>query len=235
MESNLNYLIREYNGHRVWRFSQKDFSSLGGEPAGVCVALCANWIRYHSHNDSLANYIDPEKKEYLNTLLAKEMARLNNFINHRGYDSYWLKLFFEMHGIFPLYSSRESTLLSYPEEEILENIAYSKKREIYHKEYQPDIEAHITSALIGLGNCYAIITFWAGFNAHTICVWLGWYRDQGGDACLFDPNAGEAWFNNRQDFICFFPQYFRKYYKPLGYMDRWQVIPFAPALPLTQS
>ncbi|MCW7551525.1 YopT-type cysteine protease domain-containing protein [Endozoicomonas gorgoniicola] len=234
---NRNYLIRKYNGRRAWEFSQADFSSLGGQPAGVCVALCANWIRYHSQNDSLANYIGSKKKEYLNTLLAKEMARLNNFMNHQGrrYDNSRLELFFKMHGIFPLYSSREHTILSYPEEEILEKIAYRKKREILHEEYQPDIETQITSALIGLGNCYAIITFYAGYNGHTICVWLGWYRDQGGDACMFDPNLGEAWFSNRQDFICFFPEYFRKCYKPDGLIDKWQVIPLAPALPLTQS
>ncbi|MCW7551523.1 hypothetical protein NX722_02460 [Endozoicomonas gorgoniicola] len=235
MESNLNYLIRQHNGHRVWQFSHADFASLGGRPTGVCVALCANWIRYHSQNDSLANYIGPPKKEYLNTLLAKEMARLNNFFNHPHYDSSKLELFFEMHGIFPLYSSREQTILSYPEAEILEKRAYRKKREIFHKEYQPDIETHITSALIGLSNCYAIITFDTGYRSHTICVWLGRSSDQAGDACLFDANMGEAWFSNRQDFICFFPQYFRKYYKPLGFMDKWQLIPFAPAVPLTQS
>ena len=87
----------------------------------------------------------------------------------------------------------------------------------------------MTSALIGLGNCYAAISFYAGHNGHTICVWLGRSSDQAGDACLFDANMGEVWFSNRQDFIGFFPQYFRKYYKPLGYMDKWYVIPLAPA------
>ena len=99
----------------------------GGESGGVCVALCANWIRYHSQNDSLANYIGSTKKEYLNTLLVKDMARLNNFFNHQGYSSFRLELFFEMHGIFPLYSSHEQTIPSYPEEEIMEKIDYRKK------------------------------------------------------------------------------------------------------------
>ncbi|UYM17049.1 hypothetical protein [Endozoicomonas euniceicola] len=161
----LNDLIKQYNGHHVWQFSHLDFASLGGESDGVCVALCANWIRYHSQNDSLANYIGYEQKEYLNTLLAKEMARLNNFINHQGYSHSRLDLFFEMHGIFPLYSSHELTILSYPEEEIVEKIKCRKRRAMFHKGYQPDIETQITSALIGLGNCYAVIHFYAGYNA----------------------------------------------------------------------
>ena len=229
-------LIKQYNGQHVWKFSHGDFASLGGGSGGICVALCANWIRYHSQNDSLANYIGSKQKEYLNILLAKDMACLNNYFNYWGYDSSKLELFFEMHAIYPLYSSHEQTILSYPEEEILEKVASRKKREVIHKEHQPDIETQITSALIGLSNCYAIITFYAGYyTAHTICVWLGRSSDPAGDACMFDANMGEAWFSNRQDFICFFPQYFREFYKSIGYMDKWQVIPLAPALPLTQS
>ena len=128
-------LIKHYNGHRVWNFSHSKFASLGGSRKGFCAALCACWIRYHSHNDSLANYIGSEQKNYLKGQLAEYMARLNDFfntyLNIQGYGFYEpsLTLFLKMHGLMPLYSSHDRTVLSFPEEEVLDKLHCRKKKE----------------------------------------------------------------------------------------------------------
>ena len=222
-------LIKHYNGYHVWNFSHPEFASQGGLKEGVCAALCACWIRYHSHNDSLANYISSEQKTYLNKQLARYMARLNAFLNPKGFHVQALALFFKMHGLIPLYSSHERVVLSFPEKEVREKLSYRKKRMTYYKGYEPQIEARIIHSLIGLGNCYAVILFESARSSHVVSVWLGRLRGKVGDATLFDATLGEIWFSSRQDFIRFFSDFFNTFYKPKGFNYSWAVLPFAPA------
>ena len=54
----------------------------------------------------------------------------------------------------------------------------------------------------------------------------------GADVAFFDPNFGEFWFENRQDFINWFPAFFSKscYSWPkLGLCERFEVDEFALA------
>ena len=230
----LQDLIEHHNGHFVWNFSHQEFVFLSGQEKGLCAALCANWIRYHSQNSSLANYfsIGPDKKKYMKKQLARHMARLNDFFNLSGTHER-LTLFFQMHGLIPLYSSHERTILSFPEEEVLERVACRKKMQICCKGHDPEIEIEIADSLYELNNCYAVVVFWSPQRnaAHTICAWLGRLYEKPEDACLFDPSYGEMWFSRRQDFIRFFPEFFSQFYKSKGYRGGWFLIPFATASP----
>ena len=223
----LEKLIKRYNGHLVWKFSHDNFYSLVGSREGVCMALCAFWIRYHSHNDSLANYIGSDQRQYLNKQLAKYMVRLNNFFNPKYFDRHAFTLFLQMHGILPLYSSHERTVLSFSGEEVLEKLNYRKDRKTYGSGYNPQIDARIIDSLAGLDNCYAVIILESTRSGHGICVWLGKSYDKIGDACLFDANLGEIWFSNRQYFTRFFPDLFNAWYRFKDYYYGWHVLPYA--------
>jgi YopT peptidase len=76
--------------------------------------------------------------------------------------------------------------------------------------------------------CYANIGIRADVAVgHALAAWIGGYND---DACFFDPNYGEFWFRNKQDFFNFFPAFFRRAYKvpPTVYDLSWGVEAWLP-------
>ncbi|WP_354011625.1 YopT-type cysteine protease domain-containing protein [Endozoicomonas lisbonensis] len=50
-------------------------------------------------------------------------------------------------------------------------------------------------------------------KGHAAAVWLGGFDYTTGDACFFEPNYGEIWFEKEQDFFQFFPAYFLAEYQ----------------------
>ena len=52
------------------------------------------------------------------------------------------------------------------------------------------------------------------------------------DACFFDPNLGEVWFEKKADFFEFFPSYHQFYYQRNTTQtgDFWCVMPCAPII-----
>ena len=193
-------LVRQFKGVTVWEFNQgnKDINliRIGTKTHGICNTLSACWINYHAHNDSLANHL---RQSGLN---SREVLSLNHMIFL--YDSFrkkttttavttWLK----MHGMISLTSNTDVS-------------AYA------------DVEYRIVAALTKSYGCYAYIAFGVkdlvlnNNRIHAVSAWLGGSNYTEGDACFFEPNYGEFWFEKKQNFFDFFPVYLQLQRKILG-------------------
>ena len=232
---NVHQLIERHNGQLVWSFSQdEDYVLDHLKAANICVPLSAHWIRYHSQNDSLVNHLDPNRDGAVNTGLLQYMSVLRSFLNPDfvGLSYANLALFLQMHGLLPLYSSYDQTILSFPDgdnsPQLLDTLHCRKERFVREKKYNMDIECSITRALKALAHCYACVSFDGSEYGHMTAAWIGGSNQTEGDACYFDPNFGEIWFKRRQDFFAFYPEYYRKRYKGYGFVFGWRVYPCAP-------
>ena len=85
-----------------------------------------------------------------------------------------------------------------------------------------------------LNTCYVRINFggtaWGTDAGHAVAAWLGQPSySSGGDALFFDPNCGEYWFENKQDFFRFFPDFYRRKYRsfPMSFDQNWDILPCA--------
>jgi YopT peptidase len=85
------------------------------------------------------------------------------------------------------------------------------------------MEHDIVGQLKKFQACYANIGIRADLKTgHALAAWIGGYKE---DACFFDPNYGEFWFRNKQDFFNFFPAFFRRAY---NYKKSWNVDAWLP-------
>jgi len=233
---NLNQHAQKHNGVRTWGFSQADLGVwLHYRTMGICAALSANWIKYHAHDDSLANHLGYGGVGRLNVGTLKQIAQEHkdasktNGSNQRHKLGLWLK----KHGIVSMSVSRYSTCKK--EEGGREVLTEMLVRDpIFEKNEGvgdcPNIENEIVNALKKYNTCYARINFFSRRAGHSVAVWLGQPTfSSRGDACFFDPNYGEYWFENKQDFFLFFPGYYRSKYKsfPWNFAHRWEVLPCA--------
>lgn len=96
------------------------------------------------------------------------------------------------------------------------------------------IEHDIALAMRKFNSCYARVNFGgtAFFKGagHAVAVWLGQPSySSAGDALFFDPNYGEFWFKDKQDFFRFFPEFYRATYRSgaLSFNKNWEVLPCA--------
>ena len=183
-------LVRKFKGIPVWEFSQSSlrehFYRQGLD--GLCNSLSLSWINYHAHNDSLANHLDINNQDYLvlqHTIFLHDTLQRKGPINS---SMVWLL----MHGMVLLNKGQGAT-------------------------DSPDSEYRIITTLAKEYNCYALICFGLRdyvkktCNQHAVAVWLGGPDLIRGDACFFEPNYGEFWFESKQDFFSFFPGYYQQH------------------------
>ena len=186
---NLYELARAHNGIVVWEFSQNKKEVNRWLGIGVCSALSASWVKYHAHNDSLANHLGSCGVGKLNTFTMMSMTHLQDcFINKKKGNVPTVKVWLNMHGLIPV-------------------------RETYGETVYGDSGYHIITTLIKYYNCYAYFASGIPEDGHATAVWLGGFDYKTGDACFFEPNYGEIWFERKQDFFQFFPAYFLAEYK----------------------
>ena len=193
-------LVRQYKGVVVWKFSQNNREvawRLGG--IGACAALSASWIKYHAHNDSLANHLRAGELGKPDVFTLNNMMFLQDSFesqkNHYSAVKGWLK----MHGLIPLTVAEGTSV-------------------------RPDIEYSIVTTLAKSYACYAYVVFGGKKDGHAAAIWLGGSNYIDGDACFFDPNCGEFWFESKQDFFRFFPAFYQFRRKARKAKEGWLVM-----------
>ena len=226
----------QHNGVCTWGFSQANFSTWKHyRTSGICAALSAHWIKYHADDDSLANHLGSGGMGNLVVTKLKEIAKDHKDMSKKGAEQKdnierWL----HNHGIRTLH---KNLVKSFPINRNGETKMTSKASSYAKEEMEtggcPNIENDIVNALKKFNTCYVRVNFGSKKTAHAIAVWLGQPTyNSPGDACMFDPNHGEYWFQNKQDFFQFFPGYYRSAYrkKLVNFSHEWEVIPCAKAI-----
>lgn len=238
----VNRICRRHGGVTTWTFSQTDvavYRRIFLDPKtrmGICAALSAYWIKCHAHDGSLVNELGGGGVGRLNFEKLREIAMLHSHVSVGADDSqqsYEIKLWLQMHDVLPLAGSREV---------MLDTFRFKGKQAQSFPLVATEgsgasianIENNIALGLKKFNSCYARVNFGGKVlfkkTSHCVAVWLGQptHRSQG-DALFFDPNYGEFWFENKENFFCFFPEFYRATYLSMPYKFNmsWEVFPCA--------
>lgn len=250
-------LARGYQGVATWQFSQSNFGTwIHYRTMGICAGLSAEWIRYHAEGDSLANHLGSGGVGRLNTGMVREIHSLHETASAGTAQATQLGLWLRMHDIVELQRSYSVTTYSNRLGRDVWRASSVSAEQMGGADGGNPIngfEIQIVDAMRRLRSkgCYVRINFggraFGRTAGHAVAAWLGapTYRVQvtrpggqltetrvassAGDACFFDPNYGEFWFQNKNDFFNFFPHFYRDKYitRLIKFNQRWEVIPCA--------
>ena len=203
---NVQQLARDYNGQCTWDFSQGiplDFIR-GPAGTGICMALSCHWIKYHALDDSLVNHLgavwNPHRRTYIQ-FNRHEYQRIADWQRNLANFPNWVM------GYQAWFRNQTLDILG-------QNVV-------------PMSNAALRPALERINGAYALIILERqnGPDSHAVAAYIG---GDGEDACFFDPNYGEFWFPNREDFFFFFHLfsnfcYHRNHRHNIG-LDRCEVV-----------
>jgi YopT peptidase len=211
--------LAEYGGVMTWDFSQynwgvwKILSGNSASRGGICKSLSAQWIIDHAHGGSLFNRV-LDRSGKLNEGAIRIIRQ--HFIGARGEQEGKTAEFLRKWGLLERMSSRNNSS------------SIPSKKSTFEQGFG-DVALGLSKELSMLSGCYAQIGFGklAGLG-HATAAWVG---SSGGDACFFDPNAGEFYFEDKRNLFRWFVVFYATSYQgfPLYYNGRWSVRQWALA------
>ena len=86
------------------------------------------------------------------------------------------------------------------------------------------LRRHRVTRYLWAALAYALIALEGPRGGHAVAAWIG---ARGEDACFFDPNFGEYWFENKQDFFKFLRLFAQNLYNARMGLDRYKIQPLA--------
>lgn len=241
----------EFNGYCTWHFSQikspvaKVLAADKETSGGICEMLSAKWILCHANGGSLATWLSKDgqsvAKEDIDAskirilmqlfLVGSEMntdyilGESDRFghVDQTGATNRWLAA----KGVVQRKSIKPMTFLNAGSV----NIPIKKKgsrsggdRATYAGNIASEMAGHLKNSC----GDYCTIGLWGPNDGHAMAAWVG-----SNDAVFFDPNFGEFWFQNKKDFISWFPTFFKTslYSLPyLGLCEKYEIREFGAAM-----
>jgi virulence surface antigen len=228
--------LPKYNGVMTWNFSQMDFTVWNiirkddVSAHGICELLSAQWVVDHAYGGSLHNRVTDAQGKLSASAIRMIMQ---NFV--AGYERQETQTnnFLVARGVLPRLRSRNITSTSYKKVggksvEVTRTAAQSS--EMRQAGGAGSVGIALSQALRDVSNCYALVDFGGASAAHCTAVWIGGATySSGGDAAYYDPNAGEFWFENKQNFFDWFTVFYESAYQgwPCNFNSSWTVRPYA--------
>ncbi|OZG72776.1 hypothetical protein BTA51_14745 [Hahella sp. CCB-MM4] len=174
-------LVSDYNGLCTWDFSQGYPLHFIQGPVGngICMGLSCHWVQYHALDDSLVNHLGA---------VWNPNTRIYKPFNHH-----------ELQRI----SAWQRSLTRFPDW-VMGYQAWLRNNGLgIHSNNRIPMNSNALKAeLDRIKGGYALIIL-SGQNtrdSHAIAAYIG---QDGEDVCFFDPNYGEFWFQDRDDFFFF--------------------------------
>ncbi|WP_330925392.1 hypothetical protein [Candidatus Sororendozoicomonas aggregata] len=206
--------IDRTGGKITWDFDQSRL--LNNEERGICMGLCAYWIKHHAQGNHLKNKINDDN-------VINKIKFLQN--DEESFDPDMLTLPNQVDSTTRFLARKGIHLLFDPVKKnyIFDSNVFYPNIELYEFSEQ----AHnMINQFVRFRSCYVLILMHnLGYvedkladdyscSAHVTCLWIG---NQQEDACYFDPNHGEVWFDKRDKFIGFA----RAFFPGLMMRSRW--------------
>jgi YopT peptidase len=222
--------LADYGGVMTWDFSQNNWSVwkiLCGNSAsrwGICKSLSAQWIIDHAHGGSLFNRV-LDRSGNINEGAIRTIRQ--HFIDARSAQEARTQEFLLKWGLLERRSSRNIR------GDAKNTSTFQQGRDPQVPDQSFNVALELAQELRKLSGCYAQIDF-GGHKplGHATAAWIGGPSySSGGDACFFDPNAGEFYFENKLNFFRWFVLFYTCSYKgfPCYFNSRWSVRQWALA------
>lgn len=224
--------LPKFGGVMTWDYSQADFTTFNiirkdsVSSGGICKALAAQWIVDHAYGGSLVNRVT-DKSGKINPSAIRMI--MQNFI--AAWDSQEVETadFLMKRGILERMGSRaiSTTRSKRIDGKKVEITTTTHSTSSTHETSESgNVAIELSKALRKVSGCYAQIDFGGSGVGHATAAWIGGPSyGSGGDACFFDPNAGEFWFEDKQKFFEWFRIFYSASYEgfPCRFNKRWSV------------
>lgn len=233
--------LARFGGVQTWGFSQCDYSvwkiirQNERSADGICKALSAQWIVDHAYGGSLCNRVT-DASGSLNVSAIRMV--MQNFILARGAQASQTADFLFNRGLLPRRSSLDKTVVQHKK-------IGRKKVEVSTVQHTVgstdqaggggscNVALELSEALKKVSGYYTQIDFGAVSGmGHATAAWIGGPSySSDGDACFFDPNAGEFYFESKKKFFDWFRLFYASSYQgfPCNFNGRWSVCQWALA------
>lgn len=186
---NVQQMVRQYRGICTWDFSQgmpvHRIRDIAGN--GICMSMACHWIKYHAQNDSLVNKIGGMWIPANPHTGANRHCRPFNEGEFRRLADWQRRL-----RNFP------NWIMGY------QNWVRNNQMRILQQHHNvPMSLSPLKRTLRQINGAYALIILGSPQRreSHAVAAYIG---GRGEDACFFDPNYGEFWFQRRRKFMEFF-------------------------------
>jgi len=223
--------LKDFNGVMTWDYSQMDYGVLTIirkdkiSANGICKALAAQWIVDHAYGGSLANRVTNAAG---NVDVDAIRMIMQNFCIAWDSQEAETASFLTSRGIIERMRSRNVTgtktvRVDGRRVEITKTAATSGGMSQAGNSH---VAIELAQALKGVTNGYAQIDFGGSGVGHATAAWVGGPSyGSAGDACFYDPNFGEVWFQGKKDFFGWFELFYRYSYQgfPCNFNSRWSV------------
>jgi YopT peptidase len=228
--------LDRFGGVMTWDFSQmnlnvyqiirRDAASAGG----ICKALAAQWIVDHAYGGSLYNRVVDQRG---NLNLAAIRMIMQNFIIGSGQQVTATAQFMLKRGVLERQSSQDisRTIVRRVDGRRVDvpTVTHTTKATYQANVGAPtcNVAVELPQALRRVVDGYALIDFGAMTgDGHSTAAWIGVKRpDVAGDVCFFDPNVGEFYFRDKENFFRWFQVFYAACYQgfPCNFNGRWAV------------
>ncbi len=232
---------KKHNGSCTWEFSQiKDpVASIIGKDRitedGICEMLSAKWIECHAHDSALPNWlegsgkaIDPSKIRQLMQLFIigstfgqnQILGNVGGAVDQTAATTNWLRA----KGVIQRKSIKPITFMGGQKMNVANSTEGNRAAGTSKSGHAAAMASAIAMSMNTGSGSYRTIGIWGPHGGHAMAAWVG------KDVAFFDPNYGEFWFENRSDFIRWWPKFFSKacYNLPrVGLFDRYQINEYA--------
>ena len=233
----IDHLSEQYHGICTWDLSQslppvQRMARMGGVDMGqgICLGLASHWIRYHAWDDSLVNHLGGVAINNGHSFIPLDLRLLAHIKQcqwqWRGrLDDALIWLGNPVNDIIKVRTS-----LNIP---VRMNIGCGANA--FQQTSLPGSRntntrgrvvnwAGLSDDLEKVSGAYAMIVLHGAGGGHAFAAWIG---GRGEDACFFDPNFGEYWFEDKQNFFRFLRLFAQNLYNARMGMDRYEIQPLA--------
>ena len=245
----IDHLSQQYNGYCTWDLSQSlppvdRMARMGGVDMGrgICLGLASHWIRYHAWDDSLVNHLGGiaiNNGHSFIPLNIRLLARIKQCQQQwRGrLDDALIWLGNPVNDIIKVRTSlntpvhlnigrggnavRLTNLPGSRDAVRLTNLPGSRNANTRGHVVN---WAGMSDDLDKVSGAYAMIVLHGPRGGHACTAWIG---GRGEDACFFDPNFGEYWFEDKRNFFRFLRLFAQNFYNARMGMDRYEIQPLA--------
>ena len=189
---------KKYHGYCTWPFSQvvgpvRNLINSHPEARGdICGMLSAKWLEQHAKGGSLIDWMsgrEPyEIESFVDHNKVRQLMQLSGSSKQNSATENWLR----SNGVIKRRDLMRGMTL-------LDGERFHQPRLASSHPGRPGFAAAIARDIIQSKGCYKIIGINGPQSTHAIAAWSD------DDVSFFDPNFGEYWFAQPQDFVSWLP------------------------------
>lgn len=193
-----------YGGHCTWHFSQMKnpvrgvIGKSGTTNKGICEILAAKWVIEHARGGSLVEWLSGGSTSRHDINIPRLAVLAQTFGLGRDDQDTTTDAYYRSAGMLPRRKSR--SIMTYRGKVASSAPIHDMEHGLGRHDAAPALARYVKKTF----GAYIHLSIAGGMAAHALALWVE------RDVAFFDPNFGEFWFEDRDDFCRWLPEFYRR-------------------------